>query len=296
MPPTITLIQERQFYTVEELAGMFPLIPRTSCVIACDFTIEGIEQASEIPGGYRKGQVINIDHHAPSRRMQQPITSTALACEYVRALGVVPDYWPIVLNHTDADSVLATLILTGMIKADGCYCDAALAADHTGEPSPIADLLNSMARHRDFGLSERNFFALTTGRALDQLAESELRHRHGERQRVQELVEEGIFQTQDGLAYTLKEEVIDTALLLPVLPEAKLIVTFNHLHHDSHEVKIRLGLAAPKGMTLFNLGISTIDPNFGGRWNAGGNRRGGGTRLQPQDYLNRLEQLLANYN
>jgi hypothetical protein len=44
----------------------------------------------------------------------------------------------------------------------------------------------------------------------------------------------------------------------------------------------------PPGFTLHSLGIQLWNPGFGGRWNAGSNKRGGGTTIEPRDYANRL--------
>ena len=55
-------------------------------------------------------------------------------------------------------------------------------------------------------------------------------------------------------------------------------------------MKVRLGAGAPQGMTLQGLGIETFDPAYGGRWNAGSNKRGGGTTLQPAQYAERLRE------
>lgn len=53
-------------------------------------------------------------------------------------------------------------------------------------------------------------------------------------------------------------------------------------------VKLRLGNAAPPGFTLHDMKIPNWNPAFGGRWNAGSKKRGGGTSIEPRDYANRL--------
>jgi hypothetical protein len=55
-------------------------------------------------------------------------------------------------------------------------------------------------------------------------------------------------------------------------------------------MKLRLGLAAPPGLTLQRLGVQAFDPRYGGRWNAGSNKRGGGTDIPPERYA----QLVAD--
>ena len=49
-------------------------------------------------------------------------------------------------------------------------------------------------------------------------------------------------------------------------------------------MKLRLGPAAPPGMTLQRLGIQEFDGAYGGRWNAGSNKRGDGTDMSPEAY------------
>jgi len=53
-------------------------------------------------------------------------------------------------------------------------------------------------------------------------------------------------------------------------------------------MKIRLGQAAPAGLMLDKRKIQVFDPNYGGRWNAGSNGRGGGTSLDPRTYVLKL--------
>jgi hypothetical protein len=59
------------------------------------------------------------------------------------------------------------------------------------------------------------------------------------------------------------------------------------------EAKLRLGLAAPPGLSLHDLRIEEFDSAFGGRWNAGANRRAGGTTLPMDAYAAALEQRLT---
>ena len=50
--------------------------------------------------------------------------------------------------------------------------------------------------------------------------------------------------------------------------------------------------AAPAGFSLLELGIEDFDPGFGGRWNAGANKRGGGSSLSNQEYVDNLLPLI----
>ena len=84
-----------------------------------------------------------------------------------------------------------------------------------------------------------------------------------------------------------------------LLPEAAVILlTAPHPDHaDRWIAKLRLGRAAPAALTLHALGVEAFDPSYGGRWNAGANRRTGGTSLHPEEYAAlvaaRLEAVLG---
>ena len=56
---------------------------------------------------------------------------------------------------------------------------------------------------------------------------------------------------------------------------------------------MRLGLAAPAGFSLHALKTDDFDPDYGGRWNAGSNKRGRvGTLLSPETYAANLARAL----
>ena len=59
----------------------------SEAVFACDCYVSGIENGMEVPGGYQLGRVTNVDHHAPTTRMQQVISSANLALEHVSRSG-----------------------------------------------------------------------------------------------------------------------------------------------------------------------------------------------------------------
>ena len=75
-----------------------------------------------------------------------------------------------------------------------------------------------------------------------------------------------------------------------LLPEATVILlTAPHPDHAHRWIaKLRLGRAAPAALTLHALGVEAFDPNYGGRWNAGANRRAGGTTLSPDAYAKQV--------
>lgn len=286
----ILLIDEQQRITLPQFHAMFGHGP----IAACDFRIEGIEVGESVAGGYLLNGVLNVDHHAPTLRMERHISSTHLAIAHVQTYGPVTPDWRVVINHTDTDSVLSSLILRGIIPPDETFAQAALAADHTGEENPIADFLQGSQHLRDLPLLARNLAYHLEGQGLDAAVQVGLEHRHADRQRANKLVASGAFKTMGALALATLDTKLDTGLLPSLLPKAAVILTFSPMRDQPSqmEAKVRLGLAAPLGTSLQRLDIRCFDPAFGGRWNAGSNKRGGGTTLSPEQYALRLEESL----
>lgn len=271
-------------------------IKPSGTIVACDFYVEGVELGEEVPGGYRLGRLLNVDHHAPTPRMSRIISSTNLAVAQVAA-EPVDGRAAVVLNHTDCDSVLSGAIMAGLIFPEQHYGAAAIAADHTGEENRIADLLQALEPFRDPWLSLRNLDALERGKRLDDLVPEQLEERGRHRRRAERYVMDGHFQSTGGLAWAILDRVVDATFFPALLPNACLILLAMPMPERSNrwEAKLRLGLAAPPGMTLHDLGISDFDPAFGGRWNAGSNRRAGGTSLPVESYAAMLCQRIWSH-
>jgi hypothetical protein len=286
-------------------------------IIACDFYIEGAER--DVPHGEGKapqgeprvprlGRITNIDHHAPLPEMERPVTSTQLAAEYLVAgfdPAAAPAPW-VVINHTDCDSVLSSAIVMGLIEPHECFVAASIAADHTGEEDEIADLLQALDEGREGNRTDeqyveslRNLILLREGKPLELCAKRALELRRARRAAAKQLVADGRLEREGGLAWAIVDEQIDGALFPVLLPDAVLIMlAFPHPNFpDRWAMKLRLGLGAPPGLTLHSLRITEWDPGFGGRWNAGSNKRPlrngvGGTTMEPRDYANRLKARL----
>lgn len=79
-------------------------------IYACDFAITGAENFLEKPWGYETGRLVNIDHHAPTPRMRDRISSTNLAIVHVQERGIARPDETVVINHTDCDSILSCAI------------------------------------------------------------------------------------------------------------------------------------------------------------------------------------------
>lgn len=281
---------------------LLPLNPNGP-VIACDFHVESIHLlGEEVESGYRLGRLLNIDHHAPVPRMRRRISSTGLAIAHVARHGIAGGEAAVVINHTDCDSVLSSAIVLGLLPPDTAYADAAIAGDHTGAANPIADLLQALEHRRDFTMSLRNLLLTQAGAPMEAEASALLNERLHRRERAAHLVEGGAFRPVGRLALAVLEEETEGEHFPALLPDVPLLMLAIPCREPagSWKVKLRLGPAAPDGFTLSQLGITEFDPRYGGRWNAGSNRRGGGTTMPPERYAElvseRLDRALAEHD
>jgi len=268
-------------------------------VFACDFYVSGAERGTPVPGGFELGRILNVDHHAPVARMQRAVTSTALALDHLRAFGRPrrSSRTSVVINHTDCDSILSSALLMGHIDPRDVFASASVAADHSGEANPIADLLQGMDETRDgnrtadhYVESVKSLLLLLEGHRLPAASQRALDRRLARRDAAAKFVSNGSFHSDGPLVWAILDEEIDTAFFRPHLADAALIMVAQPRSDAANRwnVKLRLGQAAPPGFTLHSLGIRGWNPAFGGRWNAGSNKRGGGTSVAPHDYANRL--------
>ncbi|HYC31103.1 MAG TPA: hypothetical protein VEB59_02385 [Gemmatimonadales bacterium] len=266
----------------EHLLPMHPEGP----IVACDFHVESIHLlGEEVEGGYRLGRLLNVDHHAPVPRMRRRISSTGLAIEHVRRHGAAGAGTRVIINHTDCDSVLASAILLALLRPDEAYAAAAVAADHTGEAHPLADLLQSLEPERDFTMSLRNVLLVEAGAPMEAAASARLRERLRRRERAAELVAAGAFKEAGALRMAVLDEDTEGELFPGLLPEARVVMlAIPGAEPGRWKMKLRLGRSAPDGLSLSMLGMEEVDPRYGGRWNAGSNRRGGGTTMDPDRY------------
>lgn len=258
-----------------------------SSFITTDFIIHPYEMGTpiEMPGdqkpplmlGYEyqlpDGRIVySYDHHGPDVRMQRQISSTSLAQELMRH---TPTPFPHVFGtHVDADSLLSFFVLlTGDL--DERLSTAAIAADHTGAENAIADVLQSLTDLRDVEFSFECLNALLNGLPLPAKAQELLEIRLRNRERAFQYVKEGVIQHVGNGVYVGKfDEMLPGELLPALIPDAKVIVLVSSLPEAGlKEIKVRAGQKFPEGMSLNQLGL----PGYGGRWNAGGTKRYGGT-------------------
>lgn len=264
-------------------------------ICVCDFYVEGAEAGMEVPGGYQFGGILNIDHHAPGARMARLISSANLAIAQVLQCGLPTGQ--ILINHTDCDSILSSGIVAGRLEPIQVFGDAAIAADHTGEDDEIADLLQALSSERDIELSFSNLRRMLDGQPVDASARLALDDRRRKRAVAEKAVASGLLSVAGGLAFGVLDEAIDSEFFPALLPTASVILLASRMRDsDLWQMKLRLGSHIPDGLTLHALRISSFDPGFGGRWNAGSNKRAGGSALLPDTYAAHVRALLASFS
>jgi signal transduction histidine kinase len=258
-----------------------------STVVVADTYVDGAETWTPEVWGWQtqtRGRVLrNVDHHAEDKRFFGPVSSGNLAIHYVRENGPLPVGVPVLINHTDCDSILSAAMLSGILPPESIYGDAVVAADHTGAPNPLADLLQALEGLRDIDFSLRSLYRLLNNEGIGLRATELLAKRKSDRSRAKKLVRSGAFQMVGSvaLATLASRERIPCEFFPELLPEAVVIISASPMENNRWETKVRLGLAAWEGETMYSLEIRRWEPNFGGRWNAGSTGRSGGSLVDP---------------
>ncbi len=260
------------------------------CIIAVDFYVSGAEDWSEMPWGFRSGNVLNVDHHAPVVEMQRPVSSGNLATLLLRdrptmhGLSAQPNI-QVKINHLDCDSVISAGLLSGLIRPEKRWEEAVLEADHFGGENEIADALQALEQERDYDLSFAVLKCLDEGLKLPARAEELLEKRMQERKNLAKIANAAEIIGQVALV----RQRCELAGCLPaLLPQAKVIVCVNQRGEDRWTMKLRLGNSSEKTLQQ----LVDFDENYGGRWNAGSNKRGGGTTITPEAYCQLIDDRL----
>jgi hypothetical protein len=229
--------------------------------------------------------------------MEQEITSTMLAAQYLNEGGEVDPGGHVVIHHTDCDSMLSSAMMLGMLPPDPDLVYASVCADHTGVAHRVADLLQALDDGRggtrtpeQYATSLRNLRAVLDGGSLEDDAVAALARRERCRAAAKALVDSGAFEI-DGerlVAFAVSDGSIDSAFFPVLLPDVAVIMVAHRRDDGRWTVKLRLGGSRVAGLTLHTLRVTDWDPRFGGRWNAGSNGRGAGTSMDPRAYAERL--------
>jgi len=289
----IVLIRESQNVSEKDILALRQDQPEKK-IFVCDFYIANIEKYTEIPGGYFHENIYNIDHHAPTKRMAQEISATHLAIDYVKAYGIIPQDAIIIINHTDCDSVLSSCIMAGILPPEDRFARAAKAADHTGEENTIADVLQAISGERDLLFSITTLANILDNKPLEEKAKTLLQKRTDDRELIKTLIEQKAFIVDGAVTYASSPRKIDAGLLPALLPGSVIIMLASPMPDDPIKINytIRRGPNAPLG---FYLNTLNLDKEFGGRWNAISNKRGGGTTRPISDYVKIINEKLSAY-
>jgi hypothetical protein len=294
LPLPIDLLPVSRAVALRDLLERYP----RGGIFACDFYVEGAEHGEDVVGGYRlAGRVLNVDHHAPTGRMARAVSSTNLALDWHadrvrRGVADQPRDAVVVVNHTDCDSVLSSGIVSGVLEPLPEYGEAALAADHTGDENDLADALQGLERCRDLALSFETLHALRLGAPLPDEARAGLERRRRKRACAAEYVARGAVALHGPVAFGVLEGEVDSEFFPALVPAAAVFVLAIPRPNDAGRwtVKLRLGRGAPPRFTLHDLHLTSFDPAYGGRWNAGANSRAGGTTIPPERYAEEVRR------
>lgn len=288
----IVLIDESQILEADELKNLFP----GKRIIVCDAYVNGAEKGISTNYGYEIDGIAVIDHHAPIRRFAMNISSTNLAIAGIEENDIrINSNTVVVINHTDADAILAASIIARILPPNRIFADAAIAADHTGEENKIADLLQAFEYKRDIEFSLRNLQLLLEENPLEPDAQKLVAGRKEERQKAVEIGKSERMKSLEEIFYIeLKpEEKIDPSFFLHLIPKAEIFVAFRPFDGkpDRWEARIRLGYAGIGKIRLNELGIESFDPGCGFRFNAGSNIRAKkGTDKSPDEYVREMNK------
>lgn len=263
---------------VAELEALFPDARR---IFAVDFYLKGAEKGELLScgSGYQIGtRVFNIDHHAPHTQWERHVSSGVLACQWVRARGALqPGSGDVVvINHTDCDSVLASMILTGVLPPHERFEQAVLDADHRGAPNEVADLLQACSSTRDLSLLVEALSTFLKGDTLPSQIQERLDSLYEDRLQVKEIAQLRHHEERNGVVFIPCDRYFESELFLPHFPHARIIVVGCpcEKNPDVLLTRLRLGAGVESGASLHRFGITDFDPYYGGRFNAGSNKRG----------------------
>ncbi len=280
--------------TLRPAAGRvsFNVLAEHNAAVVCDFHIEGVEaRGTRTDWGFSCGPIDLVDHHADQERFWQHVSSTNLAIVKVTQDGIARPDQQVVINHTDCDSVLSSAIIAGLLPPEQRYGAAAIAADHTGEENDIADLLQGLdfLKYRKVEVSLDALAALESGLPFPDIVADALAVRRAKREEAKKMVANGSFRMTDGIAWIECLKKIDGEFF-PAMMEGVQYVVIGYPHDKEPgrtAIKCRLGTGA-QDMSLQHLRIKEFDPNYGGRWNAGSNSRGGGTPMSTAQWVAEL--------
>ncbi len=258
--------------------------------VACDFFLSDFPLTSPMPWGYESGHSHLVDHHAPDARWERHISSGNLAVDWVKSNAPPATVF---INHTDCDSILSSGIVAGILEPKPEYEAAVIAADHTGEVNPIADLLQAIQDFRDVHFSLECLRRLEQGEALPEQANHELEMRTRQRAKAIEITQNPSFVHPRFTVFEVPE-VIEAELLCPMVARGDFLMLSVPMEEfpGRRALRLRRTATASDGFSLHHLDLRSAIPGYGGRWNAGSNKRNGGTDKPMAQIIEDLTTLL----
>jgi|GEM_PF-3345282 len=273
-----------------------------------DQKVIGIEDRGELRAyGYvlhgLHGTVTVIDHHVSEPRLRAVSTGN-LALEYLRChTDGPPQDAVIAITHGDCDSVISAGLMLRVLPPLEAFGEAALAADHSFEANQIADLLQAIEGFPQAGgvmartdqersdplapsieQSVRNLGLLLQGKPLELHVARALQGRVTTRETWRMRISRGeVVSFPHGTALIVLQgkpaQDPYPEFLKPLLPDASAILVFHQVPEgdDFQQVRALAGEAFPTGVSFSDSSLisEVMVPGFGGRHDAGSNRRGG---------------------
>lgn len=142
LPMPISALRVADLFDIMRDKAFKHLILLDQCVVDIEAEGKKVSYGYEVQKDDLKLTI--IDHHVSDPYFSKRSTGN-LAIRYILDTSEGPPKdAKIGITHGDCDSVIASLIMLGVLQPDSIYGDAVLAADHSFIENPIADLLQAI--------------------------------------------------------------------------------------------------------------------------------------------------------
>ncbi len=274
-----------------------------------DQKVAEIESRGErLPYGYRVSSgythITVIDHHVADPYFERLSTGNLVLEFFKYHPDGPPSEARILITHGDCDSVLSAGMLLKAIPPLPEFGEAVMSADHTFEANLIADLLQSIEGFPPIGggtmalidegdcskltpsieLSFKSLGQLLQGKKLDDCVSHAFEGRLSARSAWESRLHNGeIRWYPNGTVVSvipgkLTQDPYPEFLKI-LIPDVSLILVFHQVPEKDNFLQVRAltGNSIPGHLSLGDESIITQElvPKFGGRKDAGSNRRGG---------------------
>src|SRR5258706_984702 len=260
--------------------------------------------------------LLNIDHHNEyaSKTKDFSTTHQVIITIQEKIFNPIDPEKVVLVNHDDTDSVLSLLLSTHRnvpSKVIDLFAEAAKAADHTGEPNRLANLIDSFYKTYDLDNLIPLINLLISGEKLI-FTDEKIQQKFEKYETQPELIKdylsvvlkneqsqygEGFYDVETKiLRLSPKDKAIDTSRVLPITIQMDLpvsiIMTYSILDSATNwwKISLRAGPSFPKGLTLEEMAkqLNLEQFGYGGRRDAGGMGRYHGEKTITPDRLSDL--------